>query len=1051
MRITGCVMIFVIAGILLMQGISASSKLQCVQVPDDYDLNTTWQTWSVLPSIETVPGGGLNPRNNDDLSANVILAWNSNYIFVITRVIDDIFSPSDNISAFWNGDSIQFGFTPADDISNSDGILLGAADLPSGQKVINTVAPADYPQGIWDVPFRVLHDGSTHTYFIALPWKYAGILNPLRDTSFRFNLIINENDGARRLGWLEISDGIGHGYDPDKFLNAEFVYTSTDPCLHLSLNKMITDKSGVIKLTASTRNVAAGSKLSVDVGGKITESIIDKSDNVTISISAKEFSPGEVPISAKLFDAADKLISSKVTSVLVTDPTGLYNIITHARDALREIDDTIKKAHDTGMEFENIQLRANCLRYALRVASLAETGYIAPDGIKHTEPKIYESAVRYLETTAPRLLDDAKRITEKSAGPESFITPLNLLQPWKVKDGDIYAGNNPIALNGFIWQYCIKDMSYKLSDLGLGMQSIDIGSNHIITEPYKLADDLLNVDFVKTMRYFGLKGQEWGETFDLHTSPHYIPKWFEEWAKKSGVLEANAWMGTDEGKRLLDLMYKGHMQAFGDIKAIKTADLANEWFYWSVKPESIAEFRNWLQKKHGSIQKLNYIWGTKYQSYNNIPFPYPSDTTSAQANSLTPEGVYRNRAPFWDWCCFNSEKSSSIVKWMNDTFKKNYPGPLTHIKCILSSREYRTLAGNFILGIDPQRILPITDLIGTDASYSRGGQWKGTLFAYDYMKSICPGKPIFCSEMHAVPYDDPDAPSEIRRGLFQRFIHGERLNLLFLNTTLSEPLWWDRNGETSIFNIGAAPDALESFALTSFDLQRLSGYLGTFNTRPSEVLIFYDNAADFDVPGYGTPGTYADRALKVYESLLYHDLKTGFITEDMLLKKTPSASLIILTVAQYVTDATVKALKKYIDKGGKILWLGDNLQFDQYGRSRKLGDIKTFDSSKNIYRDKVYASAGEYNQILDRLIADGILNPAFSYTSDSKNIEILSAGQLDGSSLIFLANTLNSPVKLSLTGEGMKSSSGIDLISGRSVNLRNLNISGNGVMIIKVR
>jgi len=44
--------------------------------------------------------------------------------------------------------------------------------------------------------------------------------------------------------------------------------------------------------------------------------------------------------------------------------------------------------------------------------------------------------------------------------------------------------------------------------------------------------------------------------------------------------------------------------------------------------------------------------------------------------------------------------------------------------------EHRSLAKNFIMGIDPQQILPITDLIGTDATYIRGDQWKDALFAY---------------------------------------------------------------------------------------------------------------------------------------------------------------------------------------------------------------------------------------------------------------------------------------------------------------------------------
>jgi len=164
--------------------------------------------------------------------------------------------------------------------------------------------------------------------------------------------------------------------------------------------------------------------------------------------------------------------------------------------------------------------------------------------------------------------------------------------------------------------------------------------------------------------------------------------------------------------------------------------------------------------------------------------------------------------------------------------------------------------------------------------------------------------------MHAVPFADETAPGEIRRGLFQRFIHGERMTLLFLNTTTQAPEWWGNSESGYDWNLSAAPAALEAYGTTSADLQRLTREIGEFSRRPVSVLLFYDNAADFGVPGKDTlSGRYYDRLKPVYESLLYQDVRVGIVTEAMLARKTPQAGLIVLAGAQYVSDATVEALK----------------------------------------------------------------------------------------------------------------------------------------------
>lgn len=505
----------------------------------------------------------------------------------------------------------------------------------------------------------------------------------------------------------------------------------------------------------------------------------------------------------------------------------------------------------------------------------AQNGYTA----------IRDYADNYAATVSPVLLADVNAVLQNPNIIQLAIPKPDLSQPWTVQNGNLYAGSNPIALNGFVWQFATKDLGYSLYNVGLNMQTLDLGPDTLIPTgpPPQLAPNIQQIPYVQSLRTAALIGQQWQEIFDLHTSPHYLPSWFSSWAQGAGVANENAWMDTNDGRQLLDLTYQGDYIAFGDIGAVKTADLGNEWTFWAASTDAQTAWLQWLTSLYGTIGSLNQRWGTSYTSFSQVPAP-------AYTNATTPTGVWQNRAPLWDWCCFNTQRAASVLSWMNTTLKSRYPGLFTHVKCTLSGKEWRTLAQNFILGIDPQRTLPITDLIGTDPSYIRSGYWVGTLFAYDYMKSICQSKPIYCSEMHAVAYDDGIAPVEIRRGLFQSFIHGARMNLLFLNTAVYIPDWWSSATPNSDFNVGKAPDAIEGYGTTSADLRRLASPMTNFASITPSVLIFYDNAADFGVPGSSLPpGQYSDRALLVYESLLYRDVKTSFVTESMLAAYLPTA------------------------------------------------------------------------------------------------------------------------------------------------------------------
>jgi len=698
---------------------------------------------------------------------------------------------------------------------------------------------------------------------------------------------------------------------------------------------------------------------------------------------------------------------------------------------LPEIDADLAKLGTEGRVIDYLKVRRNLIDYFSRVATMATAnGYT----------DIAARADSYVTSASSALMSDVYNIASK---PQYSIPRPNMLAPWTIASGNLLVGGVPVNASGFIWTYSAKDNDFGLFDFGLNLDNLEIGPHRMLADGYQLLPDLRAAPYVVDQRNNLTVGASRGEPADDLLGPHYLPGWFSTWAQQNGVADEYAWMDTDEGRQLLDLLYQGHYIAFNDIGNIKTADLANEWTFWSAGSAALTEFRGWLSARHGTISVLNSKWGTTYSSFSDVPIP---DHTVAS----TPTGVYTKRAALWDWCCYNTSRASTVVSWMNSTFKQRYPGPLTHMKCVFSAAKYiRNLNTSFIRGVDPQKIVTQTDLIGTDGSFVRETYWKNTLWRYDYLKSICPNKPIFCSEMHAVPFTDSTASGEIRRGMFQRFVHGERLNLLFLNTKLTVPEWWNQAEGYYHWTIGEFPSAMDSFCITSADLRRLVDPINSFASRPADVLIFYDNAADFGVPGTAAAGAYEDRVLDVYESLLYRDVKVGVVTEGMLAQQIPGQKLLILAGANYVSDNTVSRLRSYINSGGRIVWIGSNFGYDEYGAARSFSSYSDIYNSANVYRKSV-SSASTYSTYWPALFAAAGISTPFSANSGGApawGVEIRSFTKPNGNSLVFLANANNSEVTFQLQGPSAIAHL-TDLVTGASVDPAGVHMAANGVLLL---
>jgi len=160
-------------------------------------------------------------RGVDDLSGVGYLQWDDEYLYLAVVATDDIHNQEGVGSDIWSGDSIQFAIDPARkwsigiDGHHELGFALGK------QGIIGWRWIAAYGKELGPLPesvkLAVKREGNITKYEAAIPWNELVMVQPQPGTLLGFSLLINDNDGYGRRGWIEYMSGIGSGKNPHLF------------------------------------------------------------------------------------------------------------------------------------------------------------------------------------------------------------------------------------------------------------------------------------------------------------------------------------------------------------------------------------------------------------------------------------------------------------------------------------------------------------------------------------------------------------------------------------------------------------------------------------------------------------------------------------------------------------------------------------------------------------------------------------------------------------------------------------------------------------------
>ncbi len=161
-----------------------------------------------------------NWAGKEDLSVSSCMMWDEENFYFLGIVTDDIFSVNyspQEPSQMWKGDGMQFGIDDREFVNVEVAgkfTEIGIASVPGfGDTVYRSLSLYDLPAGTVAEKAKasVKRYGAYTIYECAIPWSeifYEGYI-PDRTKKYRFSMLVNDNDGNSRRGWIEYCSGIG--------------------------------------------------------------------------------------------------------------------------------------------------------------------------------------------------------------------------------------------------------------------------------------------------------------------------------------------------------------------------------------------------------------------------------------------------------------------------------------------------------------------------------------------------------------------------------------------------------------------------------------------------------------------------------------------------------------------------------------------------------------------------------------------------------------------------------------------------------------------------
>ena len=183
-----------------------------------------WKIFSTPLRINSSEFAGNLPgwKGPDDLSGDIYLMYDENYLYLGAKVKDNIHCGYDEKGRIWATDSIQFAVSDAR-VGDAKITEMGLGLMDDGAKFTRYISQHTGEEGFdintfEDAEFAASLDGDITTYEFKMSWQDLFRNNFVPTDNLIFSILVNDNDGAGRRGWMEYGGGIGGAKDTSKFL-----------------------------------------------------------------------------------------------------------------------------------------------------------------------------------------------------------------------------------------------------------------------------------------------------------------------------------------------------------------------------------------------------------------------------------------------------------------------------------------------------------------------------------------------------------------------------------------------------------------------------------------------------------------------------------------------------------------------------------------------------------------------------------------------------------------------------------------------------------------
>jgi hypothetical protein len=173
------------------------------------------------PTVDLVASGEIARPNGNwsgptDQSGTARFAYDDEHLYVALSITDDVHHQPATGGSMWQGDSLQLGLAPGLPGTTTERYTYTIGRGAAGAQVFRALAIGSRESRtlVEAVDAAIVRDGDTTTYEIA----------PIEpDGTMGLSMVINDNDGDGRVGWLAWGGGIARVKDPRLYQPMTFV------------------------------------------------------------------------------------------------------------------------------------------------------------------------------------------------------------------------------------------------------------------------------------------------------------------------------------------------------------------------------------------------------------------------------------------------------------------------------------------------------------------------------------------------------------------------------------------------------------------------------------------------------------------------------------------------------------------------------------------------------------------------------------------------------------------------------------------------------------